>query len=328
MIYPPCHTPLLRIDNICKLRGSTGGPCRSDLIYAKYEGVQPSGSMKYRSAMEMMRQCPFKRGEKGTVIESSSGNMGAALSLICKEWGWTCIIVADPKLSPFHRQAIYDNDGIIWDVSLKDDTGGYLKTRLAVVQNALAENPTWHWPNQYESRLNTMAFKRMATEIIEDLLVWDQFRVNRRLWLFGAVSTGGSLSGCADQLKTIGLHTSVVAVDAVGSAIFGQYPRTRHLNGIGSSLSDLPLLERDLIDYKVYVSDVDAFSFCYRLKEGGVNAGGSSGAVMWAIREMSPLFLEEDVVVGIFPDHSMIYKDTIYNKEWLAEREIEIYEVR
>lgn len=314
------HTPLIWLGDICSMHHKT-------LIYAKLEGENLTGSMKYRSALTMMSQCSFRMGSHGTVIESSSGNMGAALSYICKGRGLNCVIVADPKMSPFHRQAIYDNDGIIFDVSQVDDTGGWLKTRLAVVRASLEEHPNWYWPNQYESSLNPIAFKRLGTEIVTGLLDYGAFKVSRNIWIFAAVSTGGSISGVADQLKTVGLKTKVIAVDAEGSAIFGQVPKVRHLNGIGSSLKELPLLRRDLIDDTAFVSDEEAFSYCYKLREQGIYVGGSSGAVMAAIVRKSYLFATDDIVVGIFPDHGRIYEQTIYNQDWLNERGISIHAI-
>ncbi|KKL66040.1 hypothetical protein LCGC14_2148940, partial [marine sediment metagenome] len=152
------------------------------------------------------------------------------------------------------------------------------------------------------------------------------------LWYFGAVSTGGSLSGSAKALRRLcnrhhGVfpvrNLRVVAVDVEGSAIFGRPPKVRHLNGIGSSLANPPNLQRRVLDDVVIVTDAEAFAACWSLRRDFVWVGGSSGAVYAAMCKKASEFGPNDIVIGLFPDTGAIYAHTIYSPKWLQERGLE-----
>jgi cysteine synthase len=106
--------------------------------------------------------------------------------------------------------------------------------------------PSLIWTNQYANPLNPAAFVVLGNELVNQLNL-DSHKGG--IQLFMAVSTGGSISGVGSYLKErYGKRLEVIAVDAVGSVIFGDIPKTRYLNGIGSSLADPPNLDRSVID--------------------------------------------------------------------------------
>lgn len=294
--------------------------------FAKMEGENVTGSMKMRSARFILEESQLPWGS--TVIESTSGNMGTALAFCCQKMGLNCVLVVDPKLSPWHREMMLLNGARLVEVTQVDETGGWLKTRLATVQRLLEEHKDWFWVNQYSNSLNPFAFMELGNEIEEQL----DYKLKKagRILLFMAVSTGGSLTGVARILKRSFADrkpVAVYAVDAYGSVIFGGPSAKRYLNGIGSSLENPPNLDRSLVDASIIVHDEEAFAWCYELRKSGIYAGGSSGAVVAAIHKLRPQFVEGDLVIAVFPDCGDIYADTLYSTSWLKERGLVLPEV-
>lgn len=288
--------------------------------FAKLEGENFTGSMKVRPAKMIIDHMPRRVGM--TVIESTSGNMGVGLAAVCNLQGIPVELVVDPKLSPYHREEMLKYGAKLIEVTEVDDTGGWLKTRLQEVRRRCCEVPKYFWTDQYGSPFNPAAYEAL----VDELCIRLPFRNCKTVHLYGAVSTGGSLSGTAYYLKKRlpSKRVRVVAVDAVGSVIFGQQPKTRYLNGMGSSLKNPPNLNRNLIDAVSIVSDEEAFDWCYWLLDRyKIWVGGSSGAVWAAYHKETAKGMfsyPDDLVVMLFPDHGRIYEKTLYDKAWLNER--------
>jgi N-(2-amino-2-carboxyethyl)-L-glutamate synthase len=166
--------------------------------------------------------------------------------------------------------------------------------------------------NQYANDRNWEAYYHgTGAELSEQL-------VHPPGYLFAAVSTTGSILGCSRRLRERFPDVRLVAVDAVGSVIFGGQPGPRELPGIGSSR--VPELCRpEEIDDVVYVDDVDAALGCRELLVAeGIFAGGSSGAVVAAIRRTLPALERPCRIVAIFADRGDRYLDLVYDDDWLA----------
>jgi len=110
-----------------------------------------------------------------------------------------------------------------------------------------------------------------------------------------------------------------VAVDAVGSVIFGQRPRHRYIPGIGSSIVP-DLLRYALIDDTVHVREIDTIDGCHALlQDHQILAGGSSGSSYAAIRTY-PFPEPSPTVLFLCADRGTAYLDTIYDTAWGAWR--------
>ena len=112
-------------------------------ILLKIEGLNPAGSIKFKTALAMIadmeRSGRLKPG--ATVVESSSGNLGLALSIVCRALGYGFVCVSDPNISPATRDMIEATGGRMEPVTETDENGGYLGTRLrriAALLDALA----------------------------------------------------------------------------------------------------------------------------------------------------------------------------------------------
>ena len=138
-------------------------------------------------------------------------------------------------------------------------------------------------------------------------------------YLFCAASTCGTLRGCAEYVQENGLATKVVAVDAVGSVIFGGPPIKRLIPGHGAARRP-ELYLPNLAHRSIHVTDLDCIIGCRRLlRKEAIITGGSSGAVLMALA-----LIQEDIPHGatcvmIFPDRGERYLNTIYSDEWVAE---------
>src|SRR5918992_4491298 len=120
-------------------------------LFAKLEYVNPVGSIKDRAAYWILKRAA-ERGEIGdetTVIESSSGNFAAALAAFTHLVGLRFIPVIDPNISSTYESFLRRLCPTVVKVEDRDDTGGFLKTRLEMVKHLCATIPNAYWTNQY-----------------------------------------------------------------------------------------------------------------------------------------------------------------------------------
>jgi cysteine synthase A len=192
-------------------------------------------------------------------------------------------------------------------------TGEYLPVRLRRVQHLVATTPHAFSPNQYVNPLNPRAHEVTMREIAEAL----HGQVD---YLFCATSTTGTLSGCSTYVREHGLPTKIVAVDAVGSVLFGdQQAGLRLIPGHGASVRP-ELFDPSAADKVVHVTDLECVVGCRRLTLlEAILAGGSSGAVVAALEKMSNIIPDGANCVLILPDGGDRYLDTIYSDSWVSE---------
>lgn len=311
----------LLLDRMNRLRaGFTETPLLSladdqlDLV-TKLEFCNPTGSAKDRSALWILEQA-IRRGDitpNTTVVESSSGNFAIALASFCRMLGIPFLPVLDPNCNEptaAYLRALCDRVEI---VSERDATGGYLQTRLARVHELVAELDAVYWPNQYANSDALDAHYRFTGgELCRSMTRID--------YLFVGVGTGGTVAGLSRRVKEAFPRCTVVAVDSVGSAIFGGAPSPRRIPGIGSSIVP-PLCERALIDDVVIVPEPQAVLGCHELFERhGLYAGGSTGSVYAAIQTYfaeRPVSGRRPAVVFLAADRGSAYANTIYNPAWV-----------
>ncbi|MEI7026692.1 2,3-diaminopropionate biosynthesis protein SbnA [Paenibacillus sp. y28] len=284
-------------------------------LYGKLELLNPGGSSKDRPALRMLRTAiESGRIHPDTVIvESSSGNLAISLAQLCNVLDLTFICVVDPKTTAQNLRLLRLFGAQIDLVEVPDpETGEYLPARLKRVKELLQRNPDSFWPNQYASPDNAGAhFHTTMEEILGALPRMD--------YLFCGVSTCGTIRGCAELAKSRGAHVKIVAVDAMGSAIFGPSAGKRLLPGLGAAVRP-PLCpdETGLIHDVVYVSDQDCIEGCRRLlKQESILAGGSSGGVLMAVEKYKPQLPEGAVCAAILPDRGDRYLDTVFSDEWV-----------
>ena len=299
-------TPLVRMRRVM--------PACGFQLFAKLESSNPGGSGKDRPAAGMLRTALASGaiGAGTTIIESSSGNMAIGLAQACASLGLQLICVVDAKTTDQHVQMLTAYGASVDLVRTPDPaTGEFLPARLARVQELLAADPNAFWTNQYANPGNARAQQTVLHEIMHDL--------GRPVdVLCCATSTGGTLRGCSDVISELGLPTRLVAVDALGSVIFGGTPAARLIPGHGASLRTA-LVEGATVSDVVHVSDLDCVVGCRRLALAeGILAGGSSGGVLSAIGRIRDTIAAAAVVVAILPDRGERYLSSIYSDAWVA----------
>lgn len=285
-------------------------------LFAKLEGLNPGGSAKDRPALNILRQA-METGAIGpgtVVIESSSGNMGIGLAQVCRYLGLHFICVVDPKTTPQNIR-ILEAYGAEIDLVTEPDpiSGEFLQARLNRVQSLLQIIEDSFWPNQYANQSNADAHYKTTMHEIATALNGEVD------YLFCPTSTCGTLTGCAEYIRHHNLKTKIVAVDAVGSVIFGGQRAKRLIPGLGAAMRP-PLCQPNLVDECVHVSDLDCVVGCRRLvRREAILAGGSSGGVLMAVSHFSQRVPPGATCVVIFPDRGERYLDTIYSDEWIRE---------
>jgi len=294
------NTPLVRLDKLFERSGLR--------VEAKCEFLNPTGSIKDRPARLIVeRWLADGRLDAGSrLVESTSGNFGVSLALAAAIHGLRFTAVVDPMATRAHVAMIRQYGAEIVLADQPDAVGGYLNSRVETVRAICRQDEKAVWINQYANPLNSEAhFSGTGAEIAAqvegppDVLV-------------AAVSTSGTIMGTGRRLKTEFPYMRIVAVDAAGSVIFNGRPGPRRLPGLGASRVP-ELLDASLIDEVVYVSDEQAIAGCHRLlRTEGIMAGGSSGAVIWAIQQLAAELAPRSRVVTLLPDRGDRYLGLIY----------------
>lgn len=284
-------------------------------FYVKLESLNPGGSMKDRSAATIISQA-IASGEVGpgtTVIESSSGNMGIGLAQTCSYYGLRFVCVIDAKTTTQNIRLL-EAYGAEIDVVTEPDpeTGEFLKARLDRVQTLLAVTPQSFWPNQYANFANPFAHRQTMSEIVTTL-------GGKVDYLFCATSTCGTLRGCAEYVRDEGLETTVIAVDAVGSTIFGGHCGKRLIPGHGAAVRPA-LFQSGLAHRCVHVTDLECIIGCRRLARlEAILTGGSGGGIIMAAESIKESITPGATCVAILADRGERYLDTIYSDAWVRQ---------
>lgn len=292
-------------------------PLRADRLdlYAKLEFCNVNGSAKDRAALWILQQA-VARGDVHTgttVVESSSGNFAISLASYAVALGVRFVPVLDPHCNRGTEAYLRALCPVVEKVTEPDGTGGYLRTRLDRVRELRTGDPAVYWPDQYGNTDAAEAHYRFTgAELCAALPRLD--------YLFVGVGTGGTVAGLSHRVKEDSPGCAVIAVDAVGSAIFGAPPAPRRIPGIGSGIVP-PLVGQALIDDVVHVGEPDAVAGCHDLLgEHGVFAGGSTGSVYHAIRHFfaaNPVPRRTPTVAFLCADRGQPYAETVYNPAWV-----------
>ncbi|MEV7930409.1 MULTISPECIES: 2,3-diaminopropionate biosynthesis protein SbnA [unclassified Kitasatospora] len=288
-------------------------------LFLKVEGFNFAGSIKLKAAREMVAQAEAAGvlGPGSTLVESSSGNMGVALSVLAASRGYKFICVTDSRCNEVTRRTMESYGAEVHLITEPHETEGFLGARIRHVKALLAADEKRVWLNQYLSPGNWMAHYRTTAPAIArqfpDLNV-----------LFIGAGTTGTLMGCARYFRERRPSVRVVPVDSVGSVTFGAPPATRHIPGLGTSVRPA-LLDESLVERAVHVEETDTVRTCRELMRGGFLFGGSTGtAVSGALRWLNEHYgdgaggvRERVTAVTISPDLGERYMDTIYHDEWV-----------
>jgi cystathionine beta-synthase len=311
-------TPLVKLNEVTKNIEAT--------VYAKLESSNPGHSTKDRIAVHIIEAAEKKGLLKpgSTVIETTSGNTGFSIAMVCIIKGYDCILAVSDKTKAekiAYLKALGATVHICPANVAADDPESYYE----VAKRIAAETPNSIYINQYFNELNIDAhYHSTGPEI------WEQTD-GKITHLFACTGTGGTLSGSAKFLKEKNPNIKIVGVDASGSILKG-FHETGEINkdeihpyqieGMGKNLIPSALLF-DKIDEFVRVNDEMS---AYRTREialrEAIMGGYTCGAVTQGLLQYAdshPL-KGDDLVVVIFPDHGSRYITKVYSDTWMEEQ--------
>ena len=283
-------------------------------LFVKLEYNNYSGSIKDRAVYNILWN-GIRSGvinSNTTIIESSSGNFAVSLASVCKCLGLRSIVVIDPNINRGYEQILRRIATRVVKVSKRDATGGYLLTRLDMVEKICQQEDHIFWTNQYGNVDNYMAYYNgLGMDLNQTFEKLD--------YVFIGVSTGGTIAGISRRIKEKFPHVKVVAVDVEGSVIFGMPPAKRYISGLGSS--KVPdMIKEAIIDHVIHVSEINVVKGCHELFDRyAIFGGGSTGAMYYAIRDFFATVHpgNKPHVLFLCPDKGYPDMDTIYNEEWV-----------
>jgi N-(2-amino-2-carboxyethyl)-L-glutamate synthase len=289
-------------------------PVVGQSLFVKIEGMNFAGSVKLKAAGEMVaaaeRDGLLKPGS--VLVESSSGNLGVALSMIAASKGYEFLCVTDSRCNLQTRLLMQALGARVHIITEPDPVSGLLGARMSYIEQLCASDERYVWLNQYTNPNAWMAHYRTTAPAIAaqfpDLDV-----------LFVGAGTAGTLMGCARWFKEHRPQVRIVAVDAVGSVSFGGAPARRMLPGLGMAVRP-PQLDESYVDEVIHVEEADTIRACHTMARRGFLFGGSTGTVVSAATAWLAAHDEENLTaVALSPDMGERYLETIYQSNWVAD---------
>ena len=250
-------------------------------VWIKLERANPAASIKDRIALSMVEDAE-RRGvlKPGSVIiEPTSGNTGIGLAMVAAVKGYKIILVMPESMS-IERRRIMAAYGAALELTPREKG---MSGAIARAQELLAQTPGGWIPQQFENPANVEVHRRTtAEEIRRDFPEGLDY-------LITGVGTGGHITGVAQVLKQTMPRLKVFAVEPVKSTVIAGGTHSPHkLQGIGAGFVP-KVLDRDVLDGTVAVTEEDAFAFAQRAaREEGLFIGVSSGASLAAVAQKLP----------------------------------------
>ena len=292
----PGNTPLVKLERLSE-------PGSAE-IYVKYEGANPTGSMKDRMALSMIEGAENRGDLKpgGRVVDYTGGSTGSSLAMVCATKGYHAHFVSSDAFAEEKLQTMRAF-GATLEIFPSDNgkiTAKLIDSMVARAKELSTEENTF-WTDQFNNIDNRSAYHAMAGEIIDQLGTFDEFIMG--------VGTGGSFSGNSEVFKKEIPSVRCIAIEPynVRALSGGDISGTHRLEGIGTGF--VPSICRlDLADEIMAVKDEDAFETARRLaREEGIFGGTTSGANVWAALQRARIIGQGKKIVTIIADSGLKY---------------------
>jgi len=293
------HTPMIRLNRMSDENSAE--------ILVKFEGLNVGGSIKTRTAYEMITQAE-KQGlikEDTVIVEPTSGNQGIGLALIGAVKGYKTVIVMPDSVSEERRKLVSHYGAQVILVHDAGNIGDAIDECVKISEKMAAEDPRVFVPQQFSNPANPMAHKHhTGLEIVE--------QVGGPIHGFcSGIGTGGTISGIGEVLRALNPDIEIWAVEPEHAAILAGGTVGTHLQmGIGDGL--IPdNLNKDIYDDIYIVTDDEAISTAKDLARlEGIMCGISSGTNVAAARKLAKKLGKGKTVVTVLPDTAERYFST------------------
>ncbi len=288
------NTPIVRINKL--------NPNKNVSIYAKLEGLNPSGSIKDRIALSMIQQAEaegvLRKGK--TIIEPTSGNTGVALAMIGTVKGYDVEIVMSDAVSVERRIMIEAFGARVTLTEGKLGTDGAIRKARELVK---AYPQKYFMPDQFSNEYNKIAHYRTTGEEI-----WKQTDGSIDYFV-SALGTSGTIMGVGQALKEYNPQIKVVSAHPV---------KGHYIQGLKNMEEAIvpAIYDPSQIDITIMVETEVAYEMTRQIvKNEGIFVGMSSGAAMYAAIEIAKK-IESGTIVLIFPDRGEKYlSTTLFRKQ-------------
>ena len=286
------NTPLISLEQTTGLN-----------IYAKAEFLNPGGSIKDRIALNMIEQAEkdgrLKPGM--TIIEPTSGNTGIGLALCGVRKGYKVIIVMPENMSEERKKIIHALGAELVLTDPKLSIQGSVDKAMELAGNS----DEYFVPQQFKNPANPqMHYRTTAVELVEQL--------GKKIDIYvSGIGSEGTLQGVDQYLLEKNPECKIVAVEPKNvSALLGDEPGLHQIQGIGDGF--IPdILDTSIITDIVEVSDDDAINTARELaRVQGLLVGTSSGANVWAAKQMAEKYGKDKIIATILADRAERYFST------------------
>ena len=293
------HTPIIRLNRMGDKDGAE--------ILVKFEGMNVGGSIKTRTAYNMIREAEEegKLNKDSIIVEPTSGNQGIGLALVAAVRGYKTKIIMPDSVSEERRKLMRHYGAEVILVHDAGNIGDCIQECIALSRKMAAENPNVFLPKQFENPANPRAHKHhTALEIME--------QVAGDLHGFcSGIGTGGTISGIGEVLKAQYPDIEIWAVEPENAAILAGGNIGTHLQmGIGDGL--IPgTLNRNIYSEICIISDEEALRTSKELAaKEGIMCGISSGTNVAAAIKLARKLGKGKRVITVLPDTAERYFST------------------
>lgn len=303
------QTPLVQLNKLVESIDAT--------VCAKLEFFNPGLSTKDRIVMKIITDAEERgliNGES-TLIDATSGNTGISIAMAAKVKGYKCILCVKDSIAEEKMQMLksLEAEVVLCPAGVDPEHPDSYYSKAEELSDTI---PNAFYVNQNFNPLNKQAhYETTGPEI------WKQSQ-GKVTHLIASCSTGGTLSGSGRFLKEMNSDIKVYGVDTEGSVLkpFHEHGTFEHvavgsskISGVGKNIIT-DNVDFEIIDEFIRV-DVKGSTILTKrlLREDGIWAGHSSGAVLQALFDIKDTLKNEDLVVLIFPDHGSRYVHKLYN---------------
>ncbi len=293
------HTPVIRLNHMAE-------PDSAEIL-VKYEGLNVGGSIKTRTAYNMILDA-LDRGviNKDTVIvEPTSGNQGIGLALVGAVMGFKTIIIMPDSVSEERRKLVRHYGAEVILIHDAGDIGACIEECLNTALRMEKEDPRVFVPQQFTNPANPMVHKHhTGLELLEQV-------AGPIHGFCSGIGTGGTISGIGETLKALNPDIEIWAVEPENAAILAGGTIGTHIQmGIGDGL--IPdNLNCDIYDEIYIVTDEEALKTAKDLARlEGIMCGISSGTNVAAAIKLAKKLGPGKTVVTVLPDTAERYFST------------------